>query len=41
MVHLQVRSELQLVNAFKDFAQEGLDPQGVLGFTQDFQQLII
>lgn len=41
VTHLKVRSKLQLVNAFKDLAQEGLHPQGVLGFAQDLQQLVI
>ncbi len=39
--HLQVRCKLQLVNALKDLAQEGLHTQRVLGLAQNFQQLVI
>ena len=39
--HLQVRCKLQLVNALKDLAQEGLHTQWVLGLAQNLQELVI
>lgn len=39
--YLKVRSKFKFVYAFKDFAEERLDTQRILCFTQNLQQLII
>ena len=41
ILDLKIRSKLQLVNALKDLAQEGLNAQWVFSLTQNLQQLVI